>query len=178
MNRIIPTINTARLTLRAMRPTDFDRFAEIWASDEVTAHINGPLSRDAAWGSFLRNAGHWQITGFGQWGIEVHQSKRLVGQVGFFYGARGYGPEFDAVPEAGWVLSPDAQGLGYAREATAAAHDWFDRVIKGALVCQIAAAHENSLRLAERLGYVALTTREEGALRLLSRRHPPGETMR
>ena len=35
MSRHVPTINTARITLRAMRPEDFDRFAEIWAMPEV-----------------------------------------------------------------------------------------------------------------------------------------------
>ena len=154
MSRTVPTINTARVTLRAMRPGDFDRFAEIWATPEVVRHIGGaPRSRDSSWKAFLTNAGHWQVTGFGQWAIEDHRSKLMVGQAGFFYGARGLGEDFDAVPEAGWVLVPEVQGQGLAREAVGAAHDWFDRVVTGPLVCMIEPGHAASLRLAEALGY-------------------------
>ena len=38
MIRSTPMINTARLTLCAMRPEDFDRFAEIWASPVAWQH--------------------------------------------------------------------------------------------------------------------------------------------
>lgn len=175
MNRHVPTINTARVTLRAMRPGDFDRFAEIWAMPDVTRHIGGaPRSRDMSWKAFLGNAGHWQMTGFGQWAIEDHATKEIIGQVGFFYGARGLGEDFDSIPEAGWVLVPNAQGKGLAREAAYAAHDWFDRVITGPLGCIIAPDHQASLRLAEDLGYAHLREAEkDGPVRLMFRKSPP-----
>mmetsp|Transcript_29164 Transcript_29164/g.56282 ORF Transcript_29164/g.56282 Transcript_29164/m.56282 type:complete len:179 (-) Transcript_29164:2722-3258(-) len=176
MSRLVPTINTARITLRAMRPSDFDRYVEIWSMPEVVRFTGGaPRSRDLCWQKFLANAGHWQITGFGQWAIEEHGTKRMVGQTGFFYGARGVGEDFDAVPEAGWVLAPDMHGKGLGREATQAAHDWFDRVITGPLVCMIEPAHAVSLHLAESLGYVPMReTRYEGAdVHLSIRKSPP-----
>ena len=167
MNRHVPTINTARVTLRAMRPSDFDRFAEIWAMPEVVQFTGGQV-RD-------RDACHWQMTGFGQWAIEEHGSGRMIGQAGFFYGARGLGPDFDAVPEAGWVLTPDVHGKGLGREATQAAHDWFDRVITGPLVCMIDPAHAVSLQLAARLGYVPMRMGQDpaGPVQLMSRKSPP-----
>ena len=77
MIRSVPTINTSRLALRAMRAEDFDRYAEIWAMPEVVRNITGePRDRRRAWEAFLRNAGHWQITGFGQWAV-IEQSSRL-----------------------------------------------------------------------------------------------------
>ncbi len=176
MNRNVPTINTARITLRAMRPQDFDRFAEIWAMPEVVKYTGGqPRSRDICWNNFLRNAGHWQMTGFGQWAIEEHVSGRMVGQAGFFYGARGLGTDFDNVPEAGWVLTPDVHGQGLGREAAQAAHDWFDRVVTGPLVCMIDPEHAVSLHLAETLGYVPLRDAKDaaGPVRLLIRKSPP-----
>ncbi|WP_299144996.1 GNAT family N-acetyltransferase [uncultured Tateyamaria sp.] len=176
MSRHVPTINTARVTLRAMRPGDFDRFAEIWAMPEVVQFTGGQArSRDACWHNFLRNAGHWQMTGFGQWAIEEHGSGRMVGQVGFFFGARGLGADFDAVPEAGWVVTPDVQGQGLGREAAQAAHDWFDRVVTGPLVCMIDPAHAVSLHLAERLGYLPLRDAADaaGPVRLMIRKSPP-----
>lgn len=176
MGRHVPTINTARVTLRALRPGEFDRFAEIWAMPEVTQYVGGvPRSRDASWVSFLNIAGHWQVTGFGQWGIEDHATKRLVGQTGFFYGARGMGEDFDAVPEAGWVLAPEAQGRGLGIEAAQAAHDWFDRVVTGPLVCMMDPDHAASARIAAALGYVDLreAVDEVGPIQLKLRKSPP-----
>ncbi|MEL6467377.1 MAG: GNAT family N-acetyltransferase [Pseudomonadota bacterium] len=176
MARHVPTINTARVTLRAMRPGEFDRFAEIWAMPEITHYVGGsPRARDASWKSFLNIAGHWQVTGFGQWGIEDHSTKQLVGQVGFFYGARGLGDDFDSVPEAGWVLAPEAQGRGLGIEAAQAAHDWFDRVVTGPLVCMIDPAHSGSVRIADQLGYVDMrvTEDEAGPIQLKLRKSPP-----
>ncbi|XDA96568.1 GNAT family N-acetyltransferase [Sulfitobacter sp. LCG007] len=176
MSRLIPTINTARLTLRGMRPEDFGRFAEIWSMPEVVHHIDeAPWPRSKAWASFLRNAGHWQITGFGQWAIQRHRTTEMSGQVGFFYGKRDLGPDFDDFPEAGWVLEPSAQGLGLGLEAAKAAHEWFDRVITGRLVCMVAPEHRSSVRLAQKLGYVAMRDAEYAgsAVTLMERRAPP-----
>ncbi|MEP2891244.1 GNAT family N-acetyltransferase [Tateyamaria sp.] len=176
MSRTIPTINTARATLRAMRPGDFDRFAEIWAMPEVVRYIGAiPRSRDESWNAFLRNAGHWQVSGFGQWAVEDQASKTMVGQVGFFYGARGLGEDFNLAPEAGWVLCPNVQGKGLGGEVVCAAHDWFDRVITGPLNCMIHPDHAVSLHIADQQGYVPLRDVEHAGdpVRLLHRKSPP-----
>jgi len=176
MARNVPTINTPHITLRSMRAEDFGRFAEIWAMPEVVRHIfDGPRSKSKSWDAFLRIAGHWQIVGFGQWGIQVHGTERLAGQTGFFFGARGLGEDFDPYPEAGWVLEPGQHGHGLGLEAARAAHDWFDRVVAGRTVCMITPDNHRSLRVAEVLGYVPL--REEmvdgTAMVLLTRKGPP-----
>jgi RimJ/RimL family protein N-acetyltransferase len=176
MARNIPTINTARLTLRGMRAEDFDRFAEIWATPAVVSHISGkPWPKARSWDAFLRNAGHWQITGFGQWAIQIHRYPEMIGQTGFFFGARGLGDDFDPFPEAGWVLDPTAQGEGLGLEAARAAHDWFDRIIAGRTVCMITPDNHGSLGVAEALGYQSLREVEvEGeAVLLLARKGPP-----
>ena len=150
-------INTARLTLCAMRPEDFNRFAEIWRNPCVVNHIGGqPRTRGEAWDSFLRNAGHWQMAGFGQWGVVQQSNRQLIGQAGFFYGNRALGEDFDSFPEAGWVLAPEAQGQGMGYEAAQAAHDWFDRIMPGPLVALINSTNSTSRRLAEKLGYTPL----------------------
>lgn len=176
MSRTIPTINTHRLTLRGMRAEDFNRFAEIWAMPEVVAHIDGaPWPRSKSWAAFLRHAGHWQITGFGQWAIHRHRDPDMSGQVGFFYAKRDLGADFDDVPEAGWVLAPEAHGQGYAREAVRAAHDWFDRVVTGRLVCLIDPRNAASLKIAEEVGYTLLreTTYKGEPVTLMERKGPP-----
>lgn len=176
MSRTIPTINTAHLTLRAMRAEDFTRFAQIWAKPEVVAHISGkPWPKARSWDAFLRNAGHWQITGFGQWAVQVHRQPEMAGQVGFFFGSRGLGEDFDPYPEAGWVLDSAAQGRGLGLEAALAAHEWFDRVMAGRTVCMITPDNTASLKIAETLGYEPLRDVEVDGdpVRLMTRRGPP-----
>lgn len=176
MSRHVPTINTSRVTLRVMRASDFDRFAQIWAMPEVVRHVGAvPWSREQAWRSFVFQAGHWQITGFGQWAIELHKTKQMIGQTGFFYAARGLGEDYDACPEAAWFLDPAHGGEGLVEEAAGAAHDWFDRVITGPLVCRIVPDNARSQALAEKLGYVRLreATSDGQEYVLFSRKSPP-----
>lgn len=176
MARAVPTINTARITLRAMRAEDFDTFAKIWALPDVVRHIAGePRTRAQSWDAFLRNAGHWQIKGFGQWGIEIRGAAGLAGQVGFFFGSRGLGEDFDRHAEAGWVLDPSWHGQGLGRDAVLAAHDWYDRVIATPTVCIIAPENLPSLRIARQLGYEELRKAELGgdAVLLMRRKGPP-----
>lgn len=176
MTRIVPTINTPRLTLRGFSTQDFDRFAEIWAAPDVVRYIGGkPWTRAAAWGAFLRNAGQWQITGFGQWALEEQASNKVIGQVGFFHGIRELGDDFDGCPEAGWILAPEAQNKGLGLEAAKAAHEWFDRVITGPLSCILAPQNMASLRVAQDLGYTALRHIEmDGSqAQLMTRSKPP-----
>jgi RimJ/RimL family protein N-acetyltransferase len=159
-----------------MRSEDFNRFAEIWAKPQVVTHISGkPWPKARSWDAFLRNAGHWQIVGFGQWAIQVHGVQSMAGQTGFFFGARGLGEDFDPFPEAGWVLDPSAQGKGLGLEAARAAHDWFDRVVAGRTVCMITPENHGSLRIAETLGYAPLREVEiEGdTVQLMTRKGPP-----
>lgn len=176
MTRIVPTINTPRLTLRGFSTQDFDRFAEIWAMSEVTRYIGGkPLSRPAAWASFLRNAGQWQITGFGQWALEDQSRNLMIGQVGFFHGSRELGEDFDGCPEAGWILTPDSQNKGMGFEAANVAHDWFDRVITGPLVCILSPENVASLKIAQKLGYKPLRqiALDGATAQLMTRPKPP-----
>ena len=175
MSRNIPTINTSRITLRGMRTEDFARFAEIWATPEVVTHILGqPRSKGQSWDAFLRNAGHWQISGFGQWAVQPRGFADMAGQAGFFFGSRGLGEDFDPYPEAGWVLEPSAQGKGLGLEAVQAAHDWFDRVVAGRTVCIITPQNTGSLRIAEAMGYTLLREVEMDGdvVRLMTRKGP------
>lgn len=176
MSRAVPNINTPRLTLRAMRSEDFARYAEIWATPEVVTHISGkPWPKAQSWDAFLRNAGHWQIVGFGQWAVQPRGTRVMAGQTGFFFGSRGFGDDFDPFPEAGWVLAPEAQGSGLGLEAARAAHDWFDRVVTGRTVCMITARNDASLRLAAALGYGRLRETEVDGetVVLMTRKGPP-----
>ncbi len=179
MNRNIPMINTARMTLSGMRPEDFERFVEIWTDPDVVRFIGGEAkTRGEAWDAFLRNAGHWQMTGFGQWAVVLQSTRQMVGQAGFFFKDRALGEDFDVYPEAGWVLLPEAQGQGLGYEAVQAAHDWFDRVIPGVLVAVVDTRNQPSVKLARKLGYSSLRTTEYlgSEVELFRRNGPPARS--
>lgn len=176
MIRAIPTINTSRLTLRPMRPEDFDRFADLWGAPIAAAcPYGGALSRAQAWDSFLRNAGHWHMTGFGKWAVEDRQTRQMIGEAGFRFSAAELGSDFDAYPEASVILLQERLGAGFGVEALGAAHDWFDRVITGPLVARVRAGDTAGGALADRLGYATLRQIDRGNadIVLLRRNSPP-----
>lgn len=176
MNRAIPNINTARLTLRAHRPEDFDRYARILADPDIAdASTEDPRARGEAWEAFLRNAGHWQMTGFGEWAIEARGDRRVVGKTGFQFVDRNLGGDYDAYPEASATLVPELWGQRLGIEAAAAAHDWFDRIVTGPIVARVREENTRGLALASRLGYRLIRTLEHpsGDVLLMRRDGPP-----
>jgi RimJ/RimL family protein N-acetyltransferase len=151
---MIPTLETDRLILRAMRRDDFPAFAALWAMPEMTRYNRpGPRDETASWRSFLANAGSWAMDGIGQWAVCWRNGGAFIGQVGFFDARRELGADFDAVPECGWAVAPDVQGQGVATEACIAAHRWIDARGPGETVAMIAAGNVESERLAMKLGY-------------------------
>ena len=115
---MIPTVTTDRLTLRPFADGDLDAWAEIVADEETTEFIGGVQSREDAWRQMALYSGSWVLRGYGQWAVEVTQSRRFVGRVGPWFPA-GW-PEL----EIGWTLSRDVWGEGYATEAGRAAMEW------------------------------------------------------
>ena len=176
--RAIPTIRTARLTLRAMRPQDFDRYADICGAPSAEESLLGePLGRADAWNAFLRNAGHWHMTGFGQWAIEPHGSGVMMGQVGFFARRPWPGAAEHPWREARWRLHPEASGTNLGADAAHAAHDWFDRVVTGPLYCRCSAGNRQAEELALALGYSVAEPddgHDDPRMRVFVRKGPPG----
>lgn len=148
-------IETENLQLRLPLAGDLDAIHAMRSDLDVVRHLGGKaLNREEAWHRLTRLAGHWQLRGYGMFAVVEKSSGSFVGEVGLFDGCRGLSPDFDAAPEAGWILSAAAQGRGYASEAAAAAHRWF-AATHGAQrsVCIIAPDNLASLRVAQKLGY-------------------------
>lgn len=163
-----PYIETERLILREMRRDDFAAFAAIWREPEVVRFIGAEARSEAeSWSAFLKNAGSWAIERFGQWAIVRKSDGVFCGQAGFFRAMRGLGADFDAAPEAGWVLGAEFHGQGYGREAVTAAHMWFDaQPFGGKSHAIIEAGHAVSFGLAMRLGYRAMREADFGGARV------------
>ena len=164
---------TERLILRIPELADFDTFADMWADEGVNRHISGKTySRNESWPKFAANVGRWQLLGYGQWSVIHKITGVYLGQVGFFDAHRGIGEDFDKDREAGWVMTPAAQGNGYATEALHAAHEWFDpQAFGGRTVCMMDANYPATRRVAEKCGYMELrrTSDEHGEVLLMER---------
>jgi RimJ/RimL family protein N-acetyltransferase len=150
-----PTLETARLTLRAHRLEDFDSSFAMWSDPGVTRYISGKPSTEAeAWSRMLRYPGHWAFLGFGYWAVEEKASGAFIGELGFADFRREITPSIDGIPELGWALAPHAQGKGYATEALRAVVAWADeRFNWPRTVCIIAPDNVPSLRVAAKCGY-------------------------
>ena len=62
---------------------------------------------------------------------------------------------YQRLPKAGWVISPNWAGRGYATEAMRAVYAWFDAAMPGSnSFCMITPENAASIKVAERLGYV------------------------
>ncbi|MEQ1951211.1 GNAT family N-acetyltransferase [Mesorhizobium sp. CN2-181] len=151
----IPSIETERTILRAHRPGDFETYAAMWATPEVTRHIGGyQRTKDESWIRFLRHAGTWAMLGYGFWAVEDKASGRFVGEAGYHQIFRHMTPSIDGLPECGWALIPEMHGKGFATEVVNAVVAWGDRMLGGQRqVCII--DHDNlaSIRLATRCGF-------------------------
>ena len=104
----VPEIRTARLTLRALRLSDFAPFADIHCSERAR-YVGGPFSREDAWYEFAQLAGGWMLHGHGGWTID------LDGEVSGFV-LIGVGPG-DHEREIGYALLDHFEGRGIATEA-------------------------------------------------------------
>lgn len=137
---------TSRLQLRPHRPEDLDESYRLWSDPATVRFISGtPLTKEEVWFRLLRNLGHWQVYGYGYF-VVLHQEK-FLGEVGIADFKR---EGLDLQPEVGWVLLPEAQGQGFAREAVQGILDWFGKPTS----CIIDPDHHVSLKMAAQLGFV------------------------
>jgi RimJ/RimL family protein N-acetyltransferase len=157
-----PTLETARLRLRAHGLQDAEACAAMWADPRVTRYIGGkPSTEQQSWARLLNYAGHWSLLRFGYWALEEKATGRYVGDVGLADFRRALEPSIRGLPELGWALAPEAHGRGFATEAVGAVAAWGDAHLTGGrIVCIIAPENAASLRVAAKCGFreVARTT--------------------
>lgn len=140
-------IETERLVLRLPRIEDFERYAELHASEEAMRFLGGPVPRHTAWRKFLQMPGAWSVQGFAMFSVEDKASGRWLGQVG------PWRPDGWPGNEVGYAFHPDAWGKGYVVESAAAAMDWaFGTLGWDEVIHCIAPDNVPSQKVARRLG--------------------------
>ena len=171
----IPTIETARLILRAHRAEDFADCSAMWADPSVTRYIGGkPSSPQQTWARIMNYIGHWVLMEFGYWAVEEKSSGKFIGELGFADFKRDVTPSIFGHPELGWAFASPFHGKGYATEAIQALTLWGDARF-GALrtVCIINPENLKSIKIAEKFGYKLLiqTTYADHPTLLFAREH-------
>ncbi|MEJ1157170.1 GNAT family N-acetyltransferase [Prosthecomicrobium sp. N25] len=151
----MPFLETDRLLLRPYRRDDFPAYAAMRADPAVMRFIGGaPLSREEAWGRFLRQAGVWHHLGFGYFAVLDRVTGAFLGEAGFHDVKRTIEPSIEGTLEAGWSLVSPAWGRGIATEAMDAAIGWASAAWPGKrFTAMIEPAHRASIRVAEKLGF-------------------------
>lgn len=154
-NTAAPVLETDRLILSGHGAEDFGRLTSIWAEPSVVEHIFGkPSTPRESWMRLLAYNGLWPLLGFGYWAIREKATSLYIGDLGFADFHRDVEPSLRGIPEAGWVLSPSAQGKGYASEALTAALAWLEAQNRfERSVCLISPVNLASIRVAEKAGY-------------------------
>ena len=148
-------ITTERLILTPHAAEDFTALSRLWANPDFTCQIGLPvMSPETVWFRLLRDIGHWQVFGYGNWAIRQKGDDTYLGSVGLFHYRRDMEPAVD-MPEVGWGLDPAVHGKGFGREAVAAAlaHADHDLRINRAF-CMIDPRNAPSLKLGAGAGFV------------------------
>ena len=166
------TLITERLSLTPIQASDFDDLVALWSDPAfATAIFPAPLSTEDIWFRLLRDIGHWEALGYGNWAIRETATGDYVGSVGVLDYRRIVEPALDA-PELGWGVAPRFQGKGMAFEALSAALAWCDEALNARrTVCMISSDNAPSHALAARAGYApyAETTYKDAPVVLLER---------
>lgn len=151
----IPSLETARLRLRAHTASDYDACASMWSDLHVVRFIGGKPSTPAqTWQRMLTYLGHWKAMNYGYWAIEEKATGKFIGEIGFADFKRDVGPSMRNVPEIGFALASDAHGKGYATEAVRAVLEWGDAHLPSKRTVALA-NEENaaSLHILQKAGY-------------------------
>lgn len=141
-----PSLTTRRLILRAPQAQDFPHW-QTFAQSDRAAFVGGPMTEANAWRAFCHVIGMWVLRGYGTFIIQLKDDPTPIGMCGPWY------PLDWPEAELGWSLwQPEAEGQGFAFEATSAARDHaFSALGWTSAVSYIDPANSRSIALAKRL---------------------------
>ena len=142
----VPVLETERLIMREIRPSDFEPFAEFYASD-AARFVGGPTDRIAAWRQLSVFVGSWGLRGFGEFVLEYKETGQTAGLVGPWF------PEGWPEPEISWIVLPEFQGQGFGFEAANRALKFsYQDLGWTTAISSIEADNVGSIKLAKKLG--------------------------
>lgn len=163
-----PVIRTERLLLRPHRLADADVWYA-WQSDpNVIEHLSWPMrSRAESYVHLMHRTRHTRLEQLNDFlALGVEYQGRLVGDVSLHL--RSLDPETRRL-EIGWLVGPEWQGRGFAREAAEGMLGLaFDRMHAAAVEAVMTKGNRASLQLATRLGFEEVGERDGERLTVLT----------
>ena len=143
-------IETPRLVLRPMQPTDLDELLGIFTDPKVMASFGGELlSREQMQRWLHRNLDHQTQYGYGLYSVILKSNNAFIGDCGL----EVMQVDGATVAELGYDFRSDSWHHGYAAEAAIAVRDYaFGTLGLTQLISLIRIGNDASRRVAERVG--------------------------
>jgi RimJ/RimL family protein N-acetyltransferase len=147
------TVETERLLLRRLRPSDRAALELIWSDPGVWQALRPgrPFEPGLGRARLDHHLRHWEEHGFGVWMAELVGAREVVGWLGASHPDRL--PELSNEIEIGWTLRRPFWGRGLASEGAAAAvAAAFGNLDADHLISLILDSNRRSVSVARRLG--------------------------
>jgi RimJ/RimL family protein N-acetyltransferase len=139
-------IQTERLLIRPMGTGDLDHFLDLHSQPAIIEFL-GPATPEGARQRLEFCERMWQERGHDLMAVIERSSGRFVGRIGL-----RYWPEWGET-EAGWAISREFWGQGYATEGARAAIEWgFTTLPLPYITAMVRPDNSRSLGVARRLG--------------------------
>lgn len=120
------TIETPRLYLRELAPSDAPRLALVLSNPTSMAFYPHPFSRDEVDRWIQKNIRRYSIFGYGLWAVIRKSDNQLIGDCGVTI--QNIGNEL--LPEVGFHTIPECCRMGYASEAAKAVIEYCSKEYK------------------------------------------------
>jgi ribosomal-protein-alanine N-acetyltransferase len=143
-------LETKRLILRVMQPSDFDGLKKIFGDPKVMASFNATPFNDEQMRSWLEGRlNHQARHGYSLFSVILKSEGILIGDCGLENMELESGHE----TELGYDFRSDYWNQGYATEAASAVRDFaFDTLALPALISLIRVGNEASRRVSQKIG--------------------------
>ena len=146
-----PVLETERLWLRQMRPSDEGALLGVLGDAEGMRHYPAPFTACRVRGWIEWQLQNYTVHGYGLWALVQKSDRQVIGDCGLTWQRVGYSAERHL--EAGWHVRRDLWNKGLATEAGLACRDYARDVIGARhLIAIIAEANLASQTVARKLG--------------------------
>ena len=142
-------LQTARLSLRHLRPSDLDQMHAYLGDRHTMLHYPQPFSREFVKDGIEKNIARYLEFGYGLFGVELKETGEFIGDCGLVWQDLPTRPEL----EVGYHFRREFWGYGYATEAAKGCIDFaFNRAGVDHVISLIRPENKGSRGVAERNG--------------------------
>ncbi|MDM8527708.1 GNAT family N-acetyltransferase [Anaerolineales bacterium HSG24] len=160
------SIQTKRLHLRNIQPSDVPSLIELWQNPDVTRYMGGPREHDMLVKAFQDELSAEQFEPFDLWPVVERETGRVVGHCGLLEKT----VDGQADIELTYLFHQTAWGKGYATEIGRALCSYaVEQHGLSRLIALIKPNNHASARVAEKIGFTLAqeTMRDDGSVRLV-----------